>query len=207
MADNPTPDRAAQRAVSAMSELDALRTTNEEGGLLLAELTTAFAANLSEPLKPCVDPCPGHLGEKGMAAVNEALARWDALRAQLQQAEERARAAEESRGELLRALEVDSERIAALKSACERLANEADFVDLNVLSNARRNPNGYRLLRHVEAARTAIANAQAATRAAQPPRRDDDPVHQVHEEHSPPGGGDPGELSARALRDALEGLS
>jgi hypothetical protein len=64
------------------------------------------------------------------------------LLAQLQQAEEQ-------RGELLRVL--------------EGLTNEADYVDLNVLSNPRRNPNGYRLLRLVQAARRAIANAQAAT--------------------------------------------
>jgi hypothetical protein len=57
--------------------------------------------------------------------------------------------AEEQRDELLRVL--------------EGLTNEADYVDLNVLSNPRRNPNGYRLLRLVQAARRAIANAQAAT--------------------------------------------
>lgn len=79
------------------------------------------------------------------------------------------RAANERADGLAQALEVGAERAAAMRSACERLANEADFIDFNLLSNARKNPHGYRLRRHVEAAREAVAVSQAAARQPAPP--------------------------------------
>jgi hypothetical protein len=170
-----------------------LRTTNEESGLLLAELTTAFAASLDEPLKPCVDPCPGHLGEKGMAAVNEALARWDALRADLQQAEDENKRlvgkcvdfgtethftklalqrAEGQRGELLRAL-------APFAKFAEQWARQPmrgigdDFYTIHGGTEWEATLR----LSDMRAAAEAVANAQAATRAAQVAPAVD-PVHE-----------------------------
>jgi hypothetical protein len=77
-------------------ENGALRTTNEEGSEVIAELSTALAFVVGEELSPCGPPCAGHLGEKGNAALTEALARWAALYEELSAAREQLNSATEA---------------------------------------------------------------------------------------------------------------
>ena len=48
----------------AAEEIWALRATAEEGHQLLAEAYQAIAGIAGERLKPCANPCPGHLDQK-----------------------------------------------------------------------------------------------------------------------------------------------
>jgi hypothetical protein len=102
----------------------------------------------------------------GCGGTGSALDMLCYVRLRVFELEREARAAEEQRGELLRALE---DCIAGME--CEvRDDGSGQWVSIR--------PAG-RFRDALHDAKRAIANAQAATRdAIQPPRRDDDPVHE-----------------------------
>lgn len=61
------------------NDYDAAVMTEEEGSEVYAEQTAAMAVLFGEALKPCSAPCPGHLGEKAMAAHTAATHAWASL--------------------------------------------------------------------------------------------------------------------------------
>lgn len=50
-----------------------------EGREIYAEQTAAMAVLFGESIKPCSSPCPGHLGERAMAAHTAATHAWVSL--------------------------------------------------------------------------------------------------------------------------------
>lgn len=65
-----------------MSELDALKLTVEEGGVLLSEATMAISGLAGELLKPCVDTCVGHYGPWGRRLYRLGLERYQEMLAE-----------------------------------------------------------------------------------------------------------------------------
>lgn len=57
-------------------ERDGLTMTAEESDEIQAELAGALAIGFGEDLKPCIKPCPGHLGPKAREAVAAAAGAW-----------------------------------------------------------------------------------------------------------------------------------
>lgn len=60
-------------------ELNALRMTVDEGNEILSEYARAFAGLADEELRPCVDPCAGHLGPKANELFRKGLARYEEM--------------------------------------------------------------------------------------------------------------------------------
>jgi hypothetical protein len=75
-------DRVRAQRDEALTERNTLLAGDAESSQIIAELSTALAALVSEPLRPCLPPCAGHLGPRGNEALRGALKRWDDLTAQ-----------------------------------------------------------------------------------------------------------------------------
>lgn len=92
------PKRRAEEAEDAAE--DALA-TSDESREIIGELSAALAVLAGESLKPCTEPCPGHLGPKATEAMKAALAAWHALQDGNRAAVERVKALENSETRLV----------------------------------------------------------------------------------------------------------
>lgn len=138
-------------------ERDGLAMTAEESDEIQAELAGALAIGFGEDLKPCIAPCPGHLGPKARTAVVRAARAWREM--EREAAHGRAlvdilaghcgeRGDSESAAETL--ARIIRERDVAEELAADRLAYIADFEPQAIATGAQN-----------ERLRTAIADGVA----------------------------------------------
>jgi hypothetical protein len=104
-----------------VEDLEAEDVATAEGQEIIGELSAALAVLAGESLKPCTEPCPGHLGPKATEAVKAALAAWHALQEGNRAAAERIKALEREREQwkdgALGERDLGAELLAALQEA------------------------------------------------------------------------------------------